>query len=500
MSRMTEQITLFWRKHPALLYGVAFMLGCAFALTATPWLFFPALALWGIAPFANRELLIRLTLALLLSITAYTHVKFYYTFPDYPLTGTVGEGIFTIDSLTQKKTHFGAFWAYKGTLKSFGPFRNLPVTLSIPIRPDYKRPLANRDYLVKGVLKQSSQCTFHLKCDYNTPWGEIEGTHSFAESRHAAKKALAGFIKSKIDNQRSATLLAGLATGDFDDNHMQFQFSRFGLQHIMAISGFHFSILAAFFSFSLQLFFERKWSSALLIALLSTYFLFLGAAPSILRSWIAIAILLTGYLIEKQGNGLNSLGIGLLAILIFNPLFCLSLGFQFSFAATAAIFLIYPLFDRLLSYFLKKRALNTALQMPLLDQHAFVLMSWIRQGIALTLAVNLIALPMMLYYFHKFPLLSLFYNLFFPFLISIAMLLLLLGFLCPWVHPINSWFTARVLDLTYNMPTAYDFTLFVADLSGEWVIVHLTIIFGISILALDFNPVGTPQCLIQRRA
>jgi len=478
MTRYLEKMEFFWRKHPALLYGLAFLLGCSWALTKALPLLVPmgALALAFSTPWRHGA-------ALGVFLMAIVYAKGLYIFPEGNLEPIRGEGYFSIDSLSLKKTHFGTFWVYKGTLKRFAEFRNVPVALSIPNRSDYHRPPAVCDYWVQGTLKKVSPHQFQFKWDGNTPWKLVTGTSSWAEKRYHAKQVVAALIHRQIDNPRSATLLAGLATGDFDDTHMQYQFGRFGLQHIMAISGFHFSILAAFFSFTLQLFFERKWSSALLIALLSTYFLFLGTAPSILRAWISILIVLGGYLFEKKGNGLNSLGIGLLAVLIYNPLYVLSLGFQFSFAATAAIFLLYPPCEEFLALFLQKRNLQRALKMPLLDQHGFILLTGLRKGLALTLAVNLVALPMMLFYFQKFPLLSLFYNLFFPFLISVAMLLLLVGLMCPWIHPLNSWFTEKVLDLTYNMPKSFDYTIWWNDLGAQWIVAYVTGIFLLGIWA-----------------
>lgn len=479
MSIYLEKMEFFWRKAPALLYGLAFLLGCGWALTEALFLLVPigALALSFSTPWRHGA-------ALALFLAAIAYVKGLYIFPEGNLDPIREEGIFSIDSLSFKKTHFGTFWVYKGTLKRFAEFRNVPVAISIPNRSDYHRPPAECDYCVQGTLKRVSSHQFQFKWDGSTPWKRVPDTASWAEKRYQAKQIVSALIHRHISNPRSATLLAGLATGDFDDTHMQYQFGRFGLQHIMAISGFHFSILAAFFSFTLQLFFERKWSSSLLIAILSTYFLFLGTAPSILRAWISILIVLGGYLFEKKGNGLNSLGVGLLAVLIYNPLYVLSLGFQFSFAATAAIFLLYPPCEDLLALCLQKRNLQRALKMSLLDQHGFILLTWLRKGLALTLAVNLVALPMMLFYFQKFPLLSLFYNLFFPFLISVAMLLLLLGMLCPWIHPLNSWFTEKVLDLTYNMPKSFDYTIWWSDLEAEWVVVWVTGIFFLGVLSI----------------
>lgn len=466
----------FWQKHPALLYGLAFLLGCGWGLNGSYLLIIPTITLL----FAYSNFL-RHAVALLILLTALLYVKWVYVLPEVGMENFSGKGLFTIESLSFKKTHFGTFWVYKGSFRQFENYRNIPIAISIPNKPESTRPLADHAYWIQGTLSCPSSFHYHFKWDGKSAWEAIEGTSSFAEMRYLAKKTVTDTIQKQMSNPRSGNLLAGLATGDFDDTYMQYQLGRFGLQHIMAISGFHFSILAAFFSFALQLFFERKWSSALLILLLSSYFLFLGTAPSILRAWSSTFILMTGFLLEKKGSGLNSLGVGLLATLAYNPLYCLSLGFQFSFAATAAIFLLYPLAEQLLSYLFNKRPLRRALEMPLPDQHGFIVVTWLKQGLALTLAVNLVALPMMLYYFNKFPYMSLFYNLFFPFLISLSMLLLLLGFLFPPLHALNNWFSSHVLDLTYNMPTGYDWTLFVTDFPAWAVIAHVTVIFGAAI-------------------
>ena len=73
----------------------------------------------------------------------------------------------------------------------------------------------------------------------------------------------------------------------------------------------------------------------------------------------------------------------------------------------------------------RTRSLSKITEMHWLDQHAYCLLYYLRQGLALALAVNLVAMPITFFYFQKFPLMSLFYNLFFPFLVSFSMLLLL---------------------------------------------------------------------------
>ncbi len=75
------------------------------------------------------------------------------------------------------------------------------------------------------------------------------------------------------------------------------------------------------------------------------------------------------------------------------------------------------------------------------------------------LAVQISAAPLILFITHKFPLMSLPYNLFFPFLVSISIFLLILGLLTgfPSIHQLNSSYTEFVLNLTYGLPTSFDY-------------------------------------------
>lgn len=303
--------------------------------------------------------------------------------------------------------------------------------------------------------------------------------------RFQAKQAVGTYIRKHITGQRPATFLTGIATGEFDDRLMAFEFSRFGLQHIMAISGFHFAIIAAMLSALLRFVCKKRVGTLFLILLLSSYCLFLGSSPSILRAWITIFIALLSFLLERRGSGLNSLGIAMLIVLLMDPLACCHIGFQFSFIITGAILLFYAWFNGMLQQILLKRSLSQMVQMDRFNQYGYCVLAFFRQALALTAAVNLIAIPMMLFHFQKFPLLSLAYNLFFPFLVSIAMLLLLLGlifscvlpFLGEALHYFNSLYTQWMLNLTYNIPANFDLAWSVPVFPVELLIIYLTLIF-----------------------
>ncbi len=411
------------------------------------------------------------------------------------------KAFFDINSLSFNKTSFGKRWVYKGVLKNFkndtgntnievpqNSLRNLPITVSIAYNPTSSRPLGNSSYCLYCRLIETTPGHYMLKVAKNTPWYPVADTWSFAEIRFRAKQAVEGFIREHIFGQRAVTFLTGITTGEFDDRLMAFEFSRFGLQHIMAISGFHFAIIATMLSGLLRFVCSKKVSTLVLIFLLSSYCLFLGSSPSILRAWITIIIALLSLLVERRGSGLNSLGIAMLVVLLLDPLASRQVGFQFSFVITAAILLFYGWVDEIMQQVLLKRPLSQVVQMDRWNQYGYCILAFFRQAMALAIAVNVIAVPLMLFHFQTFPLLGLIYNLFFPFLVSVAMLLLLLGLIfsfLPFIgevfHYLNSHYTQWMLNLVYNIPVNFDVAWTVSPFSSELLIIYLTLLlfFGV---------------------
>jgi competence protein ComEC len=489
----------FWKQNPALLYGLAILLGIVIALNSFSYFFiisilFIALPIFGLGKYNS----LRLLLAALVFIGGFALVKTSYQFPEkLPEKGLTGHAFIDISSLSLKKSSFGTRWIYRGTLRAFYPdnslqkayVKNIPYTLSVPAKAGVQRPIANQSYRVHATLRQSPSGYYSLKVSSDDAWYPVKNTWSLAEYRYLSKNHVAHYIKRSIKNERSAAFLAGIATGEFDDMIMSFEFSRFGLQHIMAISGFHFAIVAVILSVIFRIFLPRKIAYTALMLILSSYFVFLGCGPSIMRAWITIMIALMGMLIGKRTYALNSMGFSMLVILLFDPLMCLHIGFQFSFLTTAAILCFFSGAQYLTENIFEKRSLSIAIRMHSLDQHLYFLLASFKNALALGLAVNIIALPVSLFYFHKFPILSLLYNLFFPFMVSISMLLLILAalfsifpYIGQFLHALNSAYTEYMLNLTYNLPASWDITWRVSDFPNVVIIIYLCIVFSAGIV------------------
>lgn len=511
MIPLRNHAAAFWNQNPALLYGLAALLGSTLALYSL-WppiffllfliLFLPALSFQKTA----RHLQMRAVFSIALVIVCFIFSQARYQLPTKTEKSIPGIALVDLSTISTSHTPFGSQWVYKGTLKSFTSAdnqmaRNIPIKISIPKDPNSPRPSADHQYLIEGKLKMSGTGKYYLTPKKNTPWNPVQDSLNLAEWRYSAKNNVQQQIQQSISNTHVASFLSGMATGEYDDIHLASELGRFGLLHLMAISGLHFSILASILGFMLSLVFSRKIAAIAVILLLSGYFIFLGSSPSIIRAWIAIVIAFSGILLRKQTSALNSLGLALLFVCLWDPLLINNIAFQFSFAITAAILIWYPSCDSFLQRIFSKRSLGQMVHLGWLEQHAYCLLVFLRKTLALTIAVNLVAFPLTLYHFYKFPVMGLIYNLFFPFLVSFSMLLLLLAlifspvipFLAQGLHSLNSSYTQFLLNFTFNLPKSFDSMIRINALPLELLLVYLS---GIFFLGIVFKSLETNEEMI----
>lgn len=492
----------FWEEHPALLYGLALLLadGCAFA---PHWSFFFPCAVLGVPLFFSRtspSYKKRLVLACVLFTVFFAYLSSRYLLPSIPQEGVKGVAIFRPQTLSTSSSYFGNSWRYGGEILQFFPDEpastsslgaHLPCQVMIPNREEKERPSANHTYYLYGTLKMKNFPYYEFKLAPESHWIIKEFNRNQAEIRLKAKQAVRRHLDKSIQPKQASQFLAGIATGEFDDRMLKTDFSRFGLQHLMAISGFHFTIVAGVIGCVLRLFLGPKATAGTLIGILTAYMLFLGCSPSIFRSWLMISVFLSGALFEKSSFSLNSLGIALIGCLLMDPMMSQNLGFHFSFLATASLLIFLPLVREAMENLLPKRSLGTAMKMNFLNQHGYVILSFFREALALTLAVNAVALPFTLYCFYKFPVMSIIYNFFYPFFVSISILLLIAGLMFhPFsslvgdaIHSFNGTFTSFILSLTYNMPMSIDLYIRTKVITQPFLVIYLTFLFLLGIYA-----------------
>jgi competence protein ComEC len=115
-------------------------------------------------------------------------------------------------------------------------------------------------------------------------------------------------------------------------------FKRGGIYHILAVSGLHMSIVTQFIYLILsKLRCSRKISAGSAIAGAFLFVLVVGPSPSVVRCAAMTIIYFLGEIIGREADSLNSLGLGLIPLLICNPYSVFDIGLQLSFLSTLGI-------------------------------------------------------------------------------------------------------------------------------------------------------------------
>lgn len=121
-----------------------------------------------------------------------------------------------------------------------------------------------------------------------------------------------------------------------------------GIYHLLAISGLHVGMLAAFMFGLLSLLqLGRVLKIVLVILFLWLYTAFIGPIPSLFRAVLMTTAFLGSFLVQRKSYALNSLGLAGLLWLALSPTSLFQPGFQLSFSATMGILLLVPAFRQL---------------------------------------------------------------------------------------------------------------------------------------------------------
>lgn len=460
----------FWQTHPALLASISLLLGISATLFQ--------LSIWTLLAFIFYLLFHRKWASLFLLITGSLYAFYSCPIPSTPLTATAR---FSISSLQIHQTPFHKNFRYLGTLYVNGSAIRCKIVHPL----NANRPEANRDYYVTGTLLAQEGLDYLFKAK---EWTSIQNTWSLAELRFQTKEKIRAFLQTNLKRPRTALFLSALATGDPPDRQIVFEFGRLGLQHILAISGFHFGVLMAFIAYLLRFFLPSPWKWGILFLVMTGYFIFIGTSPAVQRAWIGVTLCILAKLLKRRIIPLNILGAAMGIELLYSPLAAANLGFQFSFASCFGILALYQPIEEQLRRILPKRRAEEALLLSLPAQIAYLITSMLRRSFSLTLAVNIAILPILLFHFGKFPLLSLLYNLFFPALVGVVLFGLLAATLLygasgsTALFSILDWFSAQLLDLTSYPPVLLDRALYFRAFPYQAIPLYFGVLIAIGIL------------------
>ncbi len=484
----------FWRKSPALLYGIFFYLGAVFALSHSYLVFIPFVACF--LPLfkraeRTRSHIVRLGLAFGVAFGAIVFTHVHQTLPSNIHDRYFGKAVLEVIDIVPQERYHQHILGYTVQIHHMHAYDGTCIAKNISCRMHIKnaalRPKGGILYEVEGMLVAPGDTNFSFAPQKDAVWKEIKKTFSLVELRLKAKLYVKKYIRSKIEASDARSFLEGLICGEFSDPILSYHLSRFSLQHIMVVSGFHFSLIASCFAALFSLFLPFRIRTYILIVACTCYLLFLSSTPSVLRAYIATLLATLSLLVEKKTSGLNALGVALLVVLVLDPSCCHKLSFQLSFLATFAILLLYPICSAWIHKLFPTRSKEEVLRFSFFDQLFYFLLSFSKSSWALTISVALLMLPTTIFLFNSFSLIGMIYGCFFPFLTAICMTWFFIGMLIPipylgdWIVQSCAFFTEYCLMYVVHAPASWGFPTFVGQIPAVILVAYLTFISYLAI-------------------
>jgi competence protein ComEC len=245
------------------------------------------------------------------------------------------------------------------------------------------------DYEKYCYGKQISHICFARPDQYVVLDSNIFTLKSFFARQQAKVLAI---IHQHISNKNTIGIAEALLVGERSgiDTETWSTYSKAGISHIIAISGMHISLIFQAIVFIITLNHSKKnlRKPAIIIAVLGMWFFaaLTGMPASIARAAVMFSFIAIAQLFDLQTKTYNVLALSALCLLCINTQYLFDVGFQLSYAALFGILL-----------FTKK------LESYRPSNNFFVKNIWTL--VSATLAAQVFALPLCLYYFHQMPLL-----------------------------------------------------------------------------------------------
>ena len=272
---------------------------------------------------------------------------------------------------------------------------------------DYQKYLGRKQIYFQGYAPNSFQVA------------EKENLTLSEKIKQKRLEVLQNIDQAKL-SEKSKEFTKGIILADRTemDRETVEDFSKSGLVHILAISGSHMAIIFWLILLLLKPIFPANFRNVpIVISLIFIWLfaIFIDFGSSVIRSCIMITAYYFYVLLQRKPDLLHAMAISGLAILIFDTNQLFDVGFQLSFIA---VFGIFWLNEPILKYLPKPK--NTV-------------QNFLVNVVSISIAAQVATLPLVIYYFHQYSLISVIANLvvipFSEVIIIFALLMtILLGF------------------------------------------------------------------------
>jgi competence protein ComEC len=211
------------------------------------------------------------------------------------------------------------------------------------------------------------------------------------------RSRLATSVAIGLHGDRRA-VLEGVVLGDDQDlpDELRRRFRASGLYHLLAVSGQNVALVAASaLGLAWLAGLPRLLGEIAALAGMAAYVLAVGPQPSVIRAGVAGALASLAWLSARERDRWYALLLGSLVLLGWNPYTLFDPGFQLSFAAVLAIFLVVPRLMQILEGYPLPRPIAGVIAVSTACGLATAPVSWIQFHAVplLTVPANALAAP-----------------------------------------------------------------------------------------------------------
>ncbi len=238
------------------------------------------------------------------------------------------------------------------------------------------------------------------------------------------KNSAVGIIKKYLSPQSSA-LMAGLIFGErssFTDafkNDMRLS----GTTHLVALSGYNIGILVIALNMLLGSYLSRKLRFAVLIVAIVLFVIMVGGEASVVRAALMGALVLLAKEIGRIYSVRQAIAVSAAGMAVWNPFVLWDLGFLLSFLSLIGLVYLSPVLAKIFKMESKSALAQNFLQ---------------------TTSAQLAVLPVVINYFSSFSVMAILANVFVlsfvPIIMAFGFVLVLVGWLLPFLAFIAGFF------------------------------------------------------------
>lgn len=399
-------LSLFYKRYPFVKIALFFALGigCFFSwqfVLLTP-LFMPKKAL--------------LPLMLMLLGLLHSHLNMGRLYFQVPMKGS---GLIYITAAEKKQMATHAKVVIKGRMQAFvsehgkhlGGFYFYSRQLKAPFKLK-----TGCQYLVNSCqIVPLGNDKVYLTISPQSPPIMEKAPSLFFKAKNWLKRWMRSYFLTPIRQPRTKMMFAALLLGEKPSESVSSFFKVCGMSHLLCISGLHLVLFFAACRRLLSIAFSKQRALMLAVTLISIYALaLLPSSPSIGRAYLALIFYSFARFKQLPISSLNILALVFTLSLIIDPGQIVHIGFQLSYSATLALIWFLPFIQQKINGYLPKRDQKQTLMMPLTSRLGFIVLYYMKQLLAINVAVTLFCSPILLFHNLAPSPLSFFYNLLYP--------------------------------------------------------------------------------------